>query len=254
MKGAILLVSYGAADQRVWERSIGMMLAELRAAYPTWKVCQAFTGRRMIAKWQQQGLSVMDETKALEELAQQGFRRVTVLPTHLVRGKEYERVENAVRQYQERFSAIQLEAPLLERDGQRHEIAQALLAAAQPGPEETLVLVGHGTTPEGNRAYRKLQEELNRQSAGEVRVETLESIATAVERIRGRHIVLMPLLLTAGKHTMQDIGGPQAESAAGRLRAAGFRVRVMEKGLGELATIRKLYYNGVNVVNEGATV
>lgn len=247
MKQAILLVSYGAASRAVWEKGIGCLEAEIRRTYPGAAICSAFTGRRMIEKWQEAGGEMRNETQALQQLASMGYERVAVLPTHLVQGKEYDRVRAAAEQCQDLFAKLTLGVPLLEMEEQREKVARALLAENEVAADEVLVLVGHGTEQSGNAVYKELEKELTALRNGPVLVGTLEEadalvgVAMAEGKARSAKIKLVPLLLTAGKHALKDITSEREESIAGRLRSCGLQVQTVEKGLGEYKAIRQIY-------------
>jgi sirohydrochlorin cobaltochelatase len=51
----------------------------------------------------------------------------------------------------------------------------------------------------------------------------------------------MPLLLAGGMHIMQDMAGESPDSWLNKLKHAGFKVRVYEKGLGENEEFQNIY-------------
>lgn len=241
MKKAILLASYGTANQTIWEKTVGRIGSEIRGKVTDWDVFDAFTGRRMIEKWREMGCEVMNEAQGLERLAAQGYQRVVVLPTHLIAGKEYEQVSKAVGKYQDFFETIRLGRPLLETQAQRCKVAAALRRELRPEQDETMIFIGHGTEHAGNTVYAKLEEEWIRLGCKSVIVGILGEADRALQRVETKRVKLIPLLLTAGKHTLKDITGMQEGSIACRLRAAGCDVQAIEKGMGEYTSIRAIY-------------
>lgn len=245
LKAAILMVSYGTAVKAAWERTLGRMEAEIRKRYAAWDLISAFTSRRMIEKWRQQGYEVRSEEEALRQLSEEGYQQVVLLPTHLVSGSEYETVAAEAKRYQAQFQHLQLGKPLLESAQARRQVAAAISREAHLGEEEVLVVIGHGTETKGSSVYPKLETELSQLVSGRAVVGTLRDGQSLIERLKTlekRQIRLMPLLLTAGRHAQQDIAGEKPESIKSQLIRCGFTVQTIEKGMGELASIRSVYY------------
>ncbi len=241
MKKAILLVSYGVANHVAWEKTIGMLESEIRKQWMEWDIYQAFTGRRIIEKWHGQGFDMLDETEALEGLVQKAYERIVVLSTHLTAGKEYERVVQAVNRIQAEKVEIRVGLPLFGSEAMRKRVANVLTKEVDLPEDEDVVYLGHGTERNGNEVYKMLEAELQREGQKSAFVCTLGDIDTLINKIQKKKIRLIPLLLTTGKHVLRDISGKEAGSAAERLREGGFEVTVVEKGLGEFESIRKVY-------------
>ena len=241
MEKTIVLVSYGTAESKAWEASVGRLKAEIEMQYGQWTIAEALTGRRVIEKWRQAGRDVRNETEVLEWLQKEGCQRVILLPTHLTEGREFDKVQAAVKEKQAAFNQLQIGQPLLAEPTMRLRLARAIEEEAAVQAGETLVLVGHGTLTEANCVYRQLEENLEDIAAGPVCVTTLQDGDSWKERIPTKKICLIPLLLTAGRHALQDIVGDQEESIKSQMTAAGFTVRTIEKGLAESAAVRAIY-------------
>lgn len=56
-----------------------------------------------------------------------------------------------------------------------------------------------------------------------------------------KKVWLQPLMVVAGDHARNDLGGDDEDSWASKLKAAGFQVETNLKGLGEVAGVRKVY-------------
>ena len=95
--------------------------------------------------------------------------------------------------------------------------------------------------------YGKLQEKLIEKGGRNVYVGTLES-SPGVEEIRKilqkepeiRRVALVPLMVVAGDHAVNDIAG-QDHSWESALEGAGYEVKAVLAGLGEYPAIQKLY-------------
>ena len=114
-------------------------------------------------------------------------------------------------------------------------------------------MIGHGTETKGSSVYPKLEAELSQLVSGRAVVGTLSDGQSLIERLKTlerRQIRLMPLLLTAGRHAQQDIAGEKPESIKSQLIRYGFTVQTIQKGMGELASIRSVYYQQLEHLTE----
>lgn len=70
---------------------------------PDYEVRRAFTSRAIIRKLAEiDGITVDDERRALKRLEEDGFSEIIVQPFHIEEGEEYERVMDAVRDFDTR--------------------------------------------------------------------------------------------------------------------------------------------------------
>ncbi len=238
MKNAILLVSYGVAGKALWEKSLAVLEEEIRRCWPEWSVGQAFTGRRILEKCNAQGFAMPDETQALRKLVEQGFEKILVLPTHLTLGSEYSKVMTAIQTIAPKSIAA---VPLLGSEVLRRKVAKALICETDQQKDETILYVGHGIKQDESAVYESLEKELHAVGQTAAIVGTLESVEQAMTRINAKKVTLIPLLLTAGKHALQDVCGEGEKSVASRLRASSREVCCVEKGLVEYESIRRIY-------------
>ncbi|WP_322153145.1 sirohydrochlorin cobaltochelatase [Paratractidigestivibacter sp.] len=70
---------------------------------------------------------------------------------------------------------------------------------------------------------------------------TFDEVMALLAKGGHRRVRLSPLRLAAGDHAKNDMIGPDPDSWASRLIAAGYDVDVCLRGLGELAAVRQLY-------------
>ena len=238
MKKAILLVSYGVASKKLWEKSLRVLEEEIRRRWPKWQVCQAFTGRRILEKFNAQGYEMPDENQALHQLVELGVEKIIVLPTHLTFGSEYSKVMATIRTTEPRSVAA---LPLLGSAISRRKVAEVLMRETKRQEEEAILYVGHGTKQDEHAVYEELEKELHAVGQTAAIVGTLGSIDQTLKRINVKKVMVVPLLLTAGKHALQDVCGEGEESVVSRLRASGKEVCCVEKGLMEYESIRRIY-------------
>ena len=58
-------------------------------------------------------------------------------------------------------------------------------------------------------------------------------------------VILMPFMLVAGDHALNDMAGPEEDSWQSQLTEAGYRVESVLRGLGENPAFRKIYLQHV---------
>ena len=242
MKKAILIVSYGVANRAVWEKSLGMLEKEIKECWPEWDVYQAFTGQRILEKCRAKGLEMPDESQALQMLTEKAYKKIVVLPTHLVYGSEYNRVVEATKRT---LVDLKVGQPLLGNDILRKRLVEAMIREIPLQDGETVLYMGHGTKLDDYAAYGRMEEELHKAGQVPAIVGTLDAVDLTLERIDTKKVTVVPLLLTAGKHLNQDICGEEDSSLASQLRRAGKQVSCVKKGLIEYEAVRQIYLDQV---------
>lgn len=248
VKKGILLVSFGTAAAEAWEKTLGLLAGEVRESFPDVPVYEAITSPTIRQMWAKRGWNMPDVPGALEEMAAHGVEAVTVLPTFLIAGMEYQRLVLDCGRRAERFSSFLLAPPLLDRPQELVRVAEILLERQSPLPEDTaLVLMGHGTNHRGDFAYGAMDcvfRELGQPNVFVATVEGylgLEGLKKRLEERTPRRVILRPLLLTAGEHARSDMAGEDESSWKNVLIAAGYQVDCVLEGLGEIPAIRQMY-------------
>lgn len=256
-KKAILVVSFGTTYRKTRELTIESVEEKVKLAFPDYEVRRAFTSRTVIKRLaERDGIAVDNEIQALERLRQEGYRQVFVQPLHIVAGEEFDKVKNLVDRYKqgELFEVISLGRPVLFYGGQEEFPDDYRLAidALKPqlslaGGPEAVVLMGHGGVHPANAAYAALQLKLEDAGLTNVFVYTVEgfpSLERVIVKLQDggfKKVTLVPFMLVAGDHALNDMAGDDDDSAKSRLEAAGFVVNVYMHGLGENPAIQDIY-------------
>lgn len=246
----LLAVSFGTSHSRTREETIGAIEAALGKAYPEYALRRAFTSPTILRILRQRdGLAVDNLSQALERLAAEGASRVVVQPTHFMNGFEYDELSAVARSYESRFPAFSLGRPLLRSEEDCRRLAAVLLKETrehrQPGT--ALVFVGHGTEHPANAVYRQLQAEFARAGHPDCFVGTVEAEPSPEEVLEqlaaagAASVVLLPLMIVAGEHAVNDVAGAGADSWKSRLTAAGYPVTCVMRGLGQYPGVRELF-------------
>lgn len=250
MRQAIVLTSFGVADPEERARTIDCIALDLRAKYKDYDILEAYTSAFLRKKIRaQEGREIPSLPDVLARLAQDGYTRALILPTHLTPGEEYEeKIQAPYEAYRDRLADLRLAAPILARAEDDPRVLTALLLDLHVRPGEQLVLMGHGSPHRHNPVYDRLQAHVDGEGLP-VHIGVLEPSDTpgfdeVLARLRAAgatDVLLAPLLLTGGRHVQRDLAGEQPESWTSRLAAAGFSVRVSAHGLGEYPAFRALY-------------
>ena len=232
MKQAILVTSFGTTHPDAEQRCIRPVEEALRDAFPDWEVRRAWTSRMILRCMAARGVAIENETEALARLVREGYGRVVIASTHVIPGQDYDRLCQAA-------GALPVTAPLLS-DGDDLQWMSALLGDIAREEGRTLLVMGHGTEHRANARYEALRAVLPEEVllACVEGALALEGIMDALERVPGKRLTLMPMMLVAGDHARNDLAG-DGDSWKRRLEARGFDVRVRLQGLGALPEVQQ---------------
>lgn len=253
-KDAILVISFGTSYENTRERTIGAIEKRIAEDFKGYEIRRAFTSGMIINKLRERdGIEIDTVDKAAQRLADEGFRRVIVQPTHVMNGYEYDKLSDMIEPYRTRFDALICGSPLLSSD---NDYIQTIEAIADETPEmknsETaVVFVGHGTGHFANASYAAFAYRLGTMGYNNCFVGTVEAfpdIDDVTERVRAtgaKKVLLLPLMIVAGDHVINDIGGEDKDTWLTRFRKAGYQTRCVRKGLGEYEGIRRIFSDHV---------
>lgn len=245
----ILVVSFGSTYADTREKNITAIEETIAGRFPDFQVYRAFTSRMILATLKKRDNIHYDTVEeALERMVADGIRRLVVQPTHVINGIENTQMKDAVSRYTHLFESIAIGEPLLTQTSDYektvHILGQALSAKH---PKTAVVFMGHGTDHFANAAYPALDYTFKAEHFEDcfmVTVEGYPSFETLLNNLK-KHafekIILTPFMVVAGDHARNDMAGEEADSLANLLRAEGYDVSVLIKGLGEYPAIRELY-------------
>ena len=248
MKPALVMAGFGVAEETARQNSLEALASAMSEAHPDHDFFQAYTSAFLRKRLQKKGIFIPSPEECLEELAQKGYERVLVQPTHLTSGEEYRnKLLGAAEKFRERFSLLLTGEPLFFREEDYLLVLDAL-QNIYSSKEGELVLLGHGSPHQHNPVYERLQMLADARELpmhiGVVEESDTPDFSMVLERLRQRgrkKILLAPLLLSGGVHVTEDMAGDSPASWKSRLEAEGFSVSTALKGLGEYPEIRALY-------------
>ena len=255
MKG-LLSVSFGTSHADTRAKTIDAIDEDLRRAFPDMPFYTAWTSGRIVAKVAAERGELHDTLEeALARLAADGVDDVVVSTSCLMDGAEMKKVERTVAAWADDGARAAIMArSLLSSAEDRRRVAEAIAGEFADVPEgEALLLMGHGSPQdrEANDVYSDIQRQLHALGRRTFHVATVEGAPSfddvwpAVREAAPRCVHLAPLMIVAGDHARNDLAG-QGDSWAARIRAEGFAVNVVLKGLGEYSAIRQLVCDHVN--------
>lgn len=246
MKKAVVCVSFGTSVPAGRE-NITAVENVLRQAAQERIFVSAFTSGVIRRILKERGEVVHSVAEALEELWKQDVTEVLVQPTHILCGHEYDKLRREAEPWRDRFEKLRIGRPLLTDTGDLQTLAAELSAAYPAQAGETLVLFGHGTDHTANMVYPALQTVFHLSGRPDVLVGTVEGwpafedVLAQLKARDGKQVHLVPLMLVAGDHAMNDMAGGDPESWKSRLESEGYTVRSTLWGLGVMPAVQTMY-------------
>lgn len=248
---AIMLVSFGTADKKIFTRTINALAKEVAAALPNFELRLAYTSNFIIKKLAKRGIKVLTVSEQIENLRGEGFGEIILLPTHFTAGEEY---DNKIKICA--ADDVKVLPPLFSLQCNTDfdkKILDAVLKCF-PAQDEDLILIGHGSPHRHNPVYENFQRLID-ENYKNIHVGVIEESDTpnfhdVLSRLKNRHvenILLAPLLFNGGVHLEEDIGGADKNSWKSRLMAEGYGVKVCADGLGAFRIFRELYIEKLRI-------
>lgn len=247
-KQAILVVSFGTTHEDSEQKTILAVEQAVRRAYPSYRVAGAYTSGMIIRSLAKRGRVVDTPAQALEKLLADGVTDVTIQPTHLIPGDEYDKLCAAAEPFRDRFEHFRMGKPLLYSTEDMQQVAEIIAEEYAPAEDEVLVLMGHGTGHHVNAVYPAMDYIFKAQGHANIFVGTvegypdLETLCSQVKKETGKtRVALVPMMLVAGDHANNDMAGDQPDSWKNIFARGGFEVKTVIRGLGELKPVQELY-------------
>lgn len=245
MRQAIILASFGALDSIIRDTTINALFADIKSAFPSMEVRQAYTSNFIRSKLQAKGIKISSIEEQINTLRKEGFVKIVILPSHLTPGEEFD--------YKIKIFAgddVKVLDPLFtlncDTDFDKRTF-DTILNCFEVADDEELVLIGHGSPHRHNPVYENLQKLADCQRL-KVHIGVIEPTDTpnfeeVLRCLKGaevKNILLAPMLFNGGSHVNNDIAGNN-DSWKIRLMKAGFNVRIRTEGLGRFESFRRLY-------------
>lgn len=245
----ILVVSFGTSYNETRKATIEAIEEEIAKVRPDCKVERAFTSQTIINKLKERDGLVIDNVKeAMDRFVSEEVKNVIVQPTHVMAGKEYDELCEAVKPYEDKFESFKMGAPLLTEDKDYENVVDIVAEETKEYAKENtaVVFMGHGTEHPANATYAKLQDTFNAKGLNNYIIGTveakpdLEDVKAKLKEMKAEKVVLLPFMIVAGDHATNDMAGDEEDSWKTQLKSEGYEVECVLKGLGEYEGIRTL--------------
>lgn len=264
-KKAILVVSFGTSYEETRRLTIDSIEAHIGKSFPNYEIRRAFTSHMIIKILKQRdGIYVDTPEEALEKLAGEGYKEIIVQSLHIMPGEEFEYVNKVVKSFEGKgvFEKIVLGRPILYFKGNDEclpdDYSLTVEALKFQLPETgAAVLMGHGTPHPANACYSCIQQvfrdkDINNVYLGTVEgYPTLENVINNLRKDLIREVTLMPFMIVAGDHCMNDMASEEEDSWRSILESEGFKVNLYLHGIGENPKIRDIFRQHVEDTIEG---
>lgn len=257
-KKAILVVSFGTSHLDTLDKNIKAIEQDIQNSYPDYKIYRAFTSQMIIKKLKSvHNISIHTVSSAMKKMQADGITEVMIQPTHIIHGIENDNMIKDAYQAKDAFTSIKISTPLLSTSEDYLKVVNILMKNYPVKKEEALVLMGHGTSHYANSSYPALSYTFTQQGYNNVFVGTvegypeLEHLFDMINKQSIQHIKLLPFMLVAGDHALNDMDSNDEDSWKSKFLQEGYEVESIVKGLGEIKEIRELYLEHLNKAIHG---
>jgi len=250
MKKAVLVVSFGTSYHETRKKTIEACERKISENLEGYDFYRAFTSNMIINKLKKRDNMFIDNpSEALEKLYNAGYQEVVVQSLHIICGDEYNKLKDMVAQYEDKFDKISIGRPLLTYiDDYRETVEAVKKDLDKMDIDEAVVFMGHGTEHESHSSYPAI-EYMFRDYGINAFVGTVEGypeLEQVIKKLKNRNIKtvdLLPFMLVAGDHAINDMASDEEDSWKTILEKEGFNVKVHVKGLGENPYIQEKFKN-----------
>lgn len=259
-KQAMLVVSFGTSYADTRELTLDATQDVFEEKFASYDVYRAFTAQTIIDILKERdNIEVYNVKEALEELKKQKYGTVVIQSLHVMNGAEYDDMMAVVRDYEKDFNEIKVGKALLTTHEDYEAVIEALAVNfPEMADDEAVVFMGHGTHHEAGAVYAALEYSFKAAGYDNVFVGTVEGFPTldhVVSQLEEKSIekvTLMPLMIVAGDHAENDMGGDEEDAWKVILKQAGYEVEVYMHGMGENQGIRDIFISHAEEAIEGA--
>lgn len=247
----ILVVSFGTSILKMLKSCIESTENSVRNAFKCYEVRRAFTSHMIIHKLKSEHeLNIDTVEEALDRMKQDGFKEVYIQPLHIIPGDEYDKLVVSSYKYKNSFEKLVVGRPVLYRQNDYRIAAKALrpqVCDEYCKEGKAIILMGHGSSHPINASYSMLQYVLRDEGINNAYIATVEGYPTLQNVIpqiklkQVKSVILMPFMLVAGNHALEDMAGDGHYSWENVLKREGFHIECYLHGLGENPSFQKIY-------------
>jgi sirohydrochlorin cobaltochelatase len=237
-KPAIVLVAFGTSTKAF--DTYKHFEAKVKERFPDHEIRWAYTSKIVREKLkEEQQRELPDLAQTLADLKAAGVAQVAVQSLHVVPGEEWEK---KVKICQDTPGLkIALGQPLLSSLTDRKRVLESLAKDFPADPKDhAVLLVGHGSpSPAGTREYLSLYTlKFSKFKGKNVFFGVIEgqppikNALAALKKSSASKVTIVPFMVVAGDHFINDIMGDQDSIKSDLLAAKPYEIQAVDKGLG----------------------
>lgn len=256
MKKAIIVVSFGTSYLESIEKSIGKIEEGIRERFEEYEVYRAFTSHRIIKKLKEKhNIIVPTPEEILDELQSRGYEEIIIQPLHIIPGEEFQYITRVRDEYKNKFNTLHVGRPVFYYEGIKdipNDYSLFIESIKDLINDNNVVMVGHGTPHPSNAVYGCLQCVLEDKGYDNVFIGTVkgyptfESVLNRLNKRNIKEVTIVPLMLVAGGHAINDMASDNEYSWKSMLEANGIKVNMYLHGLGEHKGFNNLYIQRID--------
>jgi len=234
-KTAILTAFFGSTVQSALKAYDAVENA-VRKKYPAIPLFRAYTSRMVRCK---RGNDVPSPAARLQELFLAGYDTVHILAGYLTPGAEYDKLRQTAEVFSMRMKVTVTKPPLSDPESLRKFLSGVRCAIPEDHAGKVLFM-GHGNSDGRSAfAYQAAAAELKKldPAISLACVEGEPSFESVLEQFRSEMVLLIPFMLVAGDHALNDLAGTEPGSWKSRLEKQGCKCDCILHGLGELPDV-----------------
>lgn len=251
-KTGILLVHYGTRKDASRKATIDVIDSLAVSRFGGCEVVEAYAAASVIKSLAARGIEKLTIGQGLDKLIADGCKNVVVQSTMLLDGVMNDIVKAEVNNRKDKFNKIEVARTLLYSVDDCRRMINEIASHIKAADSEQVVIVGHGSDSPANAIYSQIACLAKYEGRPNWHVGTIESFPTLdnvlaqLKLDKRKNVVVVPLLFMAGNHNDEDIKGVWGAA----LKKAGYKVRFIDEGLGEMPEIQELIMNNINQLIE----
>lgn len=183
----------------------------------------------------------------LQKLVEEGFTAADITVGYLSAGEEYHKLKNEATAFSSQLELSVTRPPLSSRAQLLPFLRKVTAGLAERAEDECVLFMGHGNADgRADFAYMATKAELAKLDPAFhlACVEGEPSLASVLPELKHRRVRLVPFLLVAGDHALNDMAGDEPDSWKSILEKAGHSCGCVLHGLGENLAVAE-YFAGL---------
>ena len=212
----------------------------IRKKYPGLPLFRAYTSRIVRRK---RGNDVPSAAARLQELFLAGYDTVHILAGYLTAGAEYDKLRQTAEVFSMRMK-VTITVPPLSEPGSLRRFLRAAMKVVPADHSGKVLFMGHGNSDGRSAfAYQAAAAELKKADPNHYLacVEGEPSFESVTGAFQGGNVQLIPFMLVAGDHALNDLAGEDADSWKSRLEKRGCSCYCILHGLGEIPEVAEYF-------------